>query len=407
MKKCIAGLITFVAMASSAFAFSMGTRFVDFSFQLPVGITNSGVGLNDIMQEEAVLDLNQMYKNLPDSGLNISFFAAPEFDFTVDFRKGKAGFAGGLDTKGSVTLSKDIFRFLAEGNGLNETITEKVDGSADAFMFYNVTAGFKVRKLEVEIVPSVFLPLVHMETVKCNGTFENTSDGSFNASTEVIADIYSCLDLVKLMPTEDSSGFSIPRDNIAKGAGVDLGISAKYALLEKMKITGSFQCPIVPGTLFTRQEYTVSGALGFNVMNMDKKADPDDASGIAFNAGDVEKCNKSINRPLTFMGGMEWTPFGQWLLLKGGIGCGVKYPFSNDAKIYPQYNASATASLWNMLGVTVSTSYMNEVFSHGAALMFNLRLIEIDAGVASSGTNIASTFNGSGVSAFVKASFGF
>ena len=93
--------------------------------------------------------------------------------------------------------------------------------------------------------------------------------------------------------------------------------------------------------------------------------------------------------------------------IDGSIGCGVRYPCSKRAYFYPQYHAGASISLLRILGASVSTEYINEMFRHEAGMMFNVRALEIDTGVSLVGSDFKNSWRGKGFGAYFTFCFGF
>ena len=419
MKKSIAVFITFITMASSVFAFDIGKRFFEIHLNDSFKFTNNVFALDDVLKETFVIDLNKINSNLSSGGMDVTTTFTPVYGFNVDFRKGSAGLDYLMDVRGNLNFAKRIFEFLANGNTLNETFQASVGATFDSFAVVKSSAGFKIKDAEILFSPSVFIPLLHVEVSKCVGKVENNPDGTFKVSADVVADLYSCVDLSIIDNLYSNALLS--SDSVMdsfNGLGFDFGLQVKYPLFKGLKLIGDLQCPVIPGKLVSKKEFDVSANYSFNAGDLLNKQTPSASGnqnpegGTSSEPFKVDQKNavavdKIINRPLVFMAGAEYTPFGNWLVLEGALGCGFRYPFTETCKFYMQYNLAASVNAWHMFACKVKTSYESEIFSNELGIVINLRVLEIDEGVSVSGTEFLGSFNGSGFGAYLNVCMGF
>ena len=114
-----------------------------------------------------------------------------------------------------------------------------------------------------------------------------------------------------------------------------------------------------------------------------------------------------ISRPFRTGAEIAWRPFGNWMKFGALLGLGVKYPWTSEAKPYIEYKGTVEASLFNILGINFSSSYINEVFVHQAGFMLNCRVLEIDCGVSAQGANFKKSCQGSGFGAYTGIRIGW
>jgi hypothetical protein len=88
-------------------------------------------------------------------------------------------------------------------------------------------------------------------------------------------------------------------------------------------------------------------------------------------------------------------------------GVGIRYPFSDNYAVYPEYTAGLGLSLFGALGVDVSSAYLNQIFIHKIGVMLNVRVLEIDAALSLQGSDFVNSFSMSGIGAAVGVRFGF
>ena len=79
----------------------------------------------------------------------------------------------------------------------------------------------------------------------------------------------------------------------------------------------------------------------------------------------------------------------------------------DETQFYVDYSVAGRLSLWNILSLSLSHSYMDEIFKNEIALALNIRLAEVDAGVSFQSPSFTKSFTGAGVGAFVTVCVGF
>jgi hypothetical protein len=126
----------------------------------------------------------------------------------------------------------------------------------------------------------------------------------------------------------------------------------------------------------------------------------------------------SIHRPMKIGISADFHPFGTLLTTSGYFGLGFRHPFSavinkvttgglDETQFYVDYSVAGRLSLWNILSLSLSHSYMDQVFKNQVALEVNIRLVEVDAGVSFQSPSFTKSFSGAGVGAFVTVCVGF
>lgn len=403
MKKRLLTLAALLTMASSAFAFSMGERFFEIKTNIPVNLSTNGLGLGDLLQEEMVIDFPKIFDSIGEKDMEVHLFTSPELDLNLRFGKlFKLGFQAGVDTDIFAGLTNDTIALFAKGNPNGEALGAGVKFGGDVFAYARVPVSFKVKKLELGIVPTLFIPVVHAETKKAGASIQNTSDGTFILKASAEASIYSAFS-TEIVNGGSFSFETFDTNIFMKSAGFDLGLSGKYEIIPDLKAKASIQCPIVPGKLASQTSVKCEVEMAKNLLDSTKDKDlTNDFSGLVSEAYDGK-----INRPLSFMAGVDYSMLNESFVVDGSVGFGIGNPFSDQSVFYPQYEARAKLEFIKMVGVTVSTNYMKQVFAHNAAVKLNLRLVELDAGISLSGTTLPASFSAKGIGGFVTVSVGF
>ena len=108
---------------------------------------------------------------------------------------------------------------------------------------------------------------------------------------------------------------------------------------------------------------------------------------------------------------------GTLLTTTGYLGLGFRHPFASainqstggvdETQVYVDYSIGGRLSLWNILSLSLSHSYLDEIFKNEVALALNIRLIEVDAGISLQSPSFTKSFSGAGLGAFVTVCVGF
>lgn len=402
MKKTLVIFAALLAMTSSVFAFSMGERFVEVRVNLPVSFSNNGICFNDIMQEEAVIDFTKINDSIKNNDLNFRMLASPEVDLNLRFGKNvHIGFQSGVDASVDASITKEGIELLAEGNPDGGPLGAGGGIGGDVFAYARMPVSFKVKKLELSVTPSVFVPVIHVAPNNINVTVKNEADGTFILSGDAGVSIYSAASPSDIDVNNINLG-NIQLGGLMGNAGADLAVGAKYPVLKNLKVTGSLQMPVVPGKLLSKTSTNYHFEMSKNLFDSSK-----DSEFKTTNDGmKTEAYSGTINRPLNLMAGVEYVPVKDMVYVDGSVGLGIGNPFSTEAKCYLQYTAGARVNLINLLEVKASTQYMNQVFSHNIGFMLNLRVVEVDWGASLTGTSLPASFSMQGLGAYVTVCVG-
>lgn len=401
MKKLFTFLtVLFISTSLFAELKFFNPRFFEFYMKGPVNFSNNAIFVDDIMKENAVIDLEKMANDLPKSGFASYLIFDPQVG--INFRIKNLGFGinAGVQNYEKITIAKGLFDFLGKGNELNEELDFAMGLNADI----NFNLGTEIlmpikKKYLIKIKPSLFVPLLHVTTQDSKFALSNTEDGAFIVNMLADAKIYSFIGSLDF-----KNDFKFPKE----GYGFDIGGEISFPINEQFYFSGSFRTPIIPGHLKHVSSATVTYNLekkltDFFSGNFDIGLKPDMATGA------FEDANYVINRPLKVNAFLDITPMGNFFHLLNGLGFGIRNPFTgnHEAVFYMEYELGIRLKVDNILAFTFATEYTDEIFKHSFAFMLNARFFEIDAEVGFAGPNITSSFRGAGAEASVEAKFGF
>ncbi len=397
MKKLIVSLALSL-LISSAFARTFfGPRVFEMRVNSDISVSNTGLAMQDSLVKKLVLDLKKMADDIPDSGWNFNTIDDINLGFNLNLDRLFVGLKFGTQAFGNIDISKDFFDSIAKGTKPSETINVTADGFGDAFAYMETTVKFKVQKYGITIKPAFFVPVAHAVVKDSGAKICNKDDGS------LIVDMDTDIDLYTAFGKNGISDF-----NIIETLGFDLAGEFEWPILPKLTLTGKARIPIVPGRLSYKKDIDINYHYETKFQSMMNGESA--TSEYNSKSGDYTQTSFSINRPMKFAIFADFLPAGKFITFTGGLGIGFLHPFTSDPdtfKAFPEYYIGANMNLFNVFNLTLSTEYTDLLFQHMISVGLNLRVIEIDTGIAMASQNFEKSFACSGTRGFVTFCIGF
>ena len=434
MKKILLSLVLFTSLIGASFAESFfAHRFFEIKVDVPVNVSNNLVSLTDIFKETAIIDLPQIADNVAFNGASIKANASPSIGIKLDIPKGLIfGFSVGAQADVGAGLSKDLFEFLGHGNvGMGNEFEMKASNTyADLFATLTLDGGWNTKKSRTEVSLTAFSAIAHFDASNTGARiFLNDEDNTAGFEANVDAKAYTITTTEQLSQTENLLS------SIKGNLGFDITGNYQRDLFRFLTVGAKARIPLVPSRL----------NVGYNVkynMNQEFSFDSflgkDDEEETAPESTEVPKQEEeeeeeddgilgkptmlttpySIHRPMKIGVSADFHPFGTLLTTSGYLGLGFRHPFSavinkvttnglDETQFYVDYSIAGRLSLWNILSLSLSHSYMDEIFKNEMAVALNIRLVEVDAGVSFQSPSFTKSFTGAGVGAFVTVCVGF
>lgn len=434
MKKIALSFVLFVSLISASFAENFfAHRFFEIKVDVPVDVSNNIVSLTDILQETAIIDLRQIADNVALDGAMIKAKAAPSFGIKIDIPKGLIlGISIGAEADVGVGLSKDLFEFLGKGNvdmG-NEFEMEASNTYADVFATTSITGGWNTKNSKLEITGNLFSSLAHFDASDTSARIymnDETNKTGFEANVD--AKGYTALNV------DEMSNINALLGTMKGNLGFDIGAKYKRDLFRFLSVGANVQIPVVPSKLSVGYsvQYDYSKEFDLNTLigkESDSSESTENSTEVPKQEEEEEKEDNgflgaptvlttpyAIHRPLKMGISADFHPFGTLLTTSGYVGIAFRHPFAsainkanggeNETQFYVDYSVAGRLSLWNVLSLSVSHSYMDEIFKNELAVALNIRLVEVDAGVSFQSPTFVKSFSGAGVGAFVTLCIGF
>ena len=391
MKKKLVSTFFVFFLSFVLFGNSFTDRVFEIKTNIPVGISNNVLALNNILVKDLKIDLRDIARRIPNEGLN----ANPELSLNFRIKELRFGIDAGVDVNGIFTTSKDLFDFLGYGNELGDELDISISNDMDIYAYANAHLGFKAGKCKIVLQPTIFAPIFSTAGKIGEFSYLNDEDGRFLVRIASDFAIHSLYDL-----ESNSLLFDLPY--YLMHCGVDIGGNFLIPVSPITSLKFETRIPIMPGKL-TNTKHTVIE------YEMDTQISSIGSAELESSSSDyyVRDDTFYVNRPLKLDVYVNYNPMGSLFDFCAGAGFGVFHPFVENTHFYPEYYFGVDMSLARLITLGVSTEYMNQVFKHELTFDFNVRFVEIDLGVSLQSATFTKSFATTGFGAYVMFAFGF
>ena len=402
MKKLFACIFAVSVISTAAFSRNFfSQRFFEIKAGTELGASNNLFTVNELLQKDLIIDLPQLADECPDNGFNIRAGAKPIWEMNFNIVNVHVGLSAGLELYESMSVGKDLFDFLGNGNSVGDVITFSLDNDADVFAFSHLDVGIKFGRLKVEVQPAVFIPVMSMRGGGAKATVVNGSDGSLDVSMDMNMDVYS---FTGLSIEDNKINFDIGKISAAltKGFGFDFGLGLSWDITKSFTVGLTSRIPIVPGTLGYKSN--IQWGMDYSVKVSDyENPEKTEREKTVTN----EYTTLTIHRPLKVNIYADKDLLGTLFNARAGVGFGIRRPFTSDAIFYPEYYLGIGLNLINAFKLNVSTEYKDQVFIHQLGTTINLRLVQFDFGISTQSSNFIKSMEVAGLGGYAYVSVGF
>ena len=378
-------------------------RYFEWGINADINVANNYLTPADLLQRHVAIDLKRIADTMKTPSFRIDTNNSVEYFMNLNLPNGvHAGLSAGVDISGNMNIAKAVFDFLGNGNKLGEKVDIKNDMRLDAFAYVDTSAGFNFRKSHITVVPAVFHPLLHAETTTFSASLENNASGKTAIAADAEVKVCSFMDIGSYIGQGGEP--SNPAEGLKTGWGFDLNVAVEHKVLDTLQCGAYMRVPFVPGRL--ENEILLEAKMQYDVASLS-----DVAGGAVNSYSFMQTANRKesflLHRPFRMGAEVAWRPVGKWLTVGSLLGLGVSYPYRTYARPYIDYNIYTNLSLFEILGLTLSSARFNQVFRQHVGIMLNARVLQIDIGVSSQSSGFAHSFQLSGVGAFVGIALGF
>ena len=423
-------------------------RFIEVGVDSEAGISQNLFSVTDFLVDELVIDFCQIADSFSDEGFITNLNFAADAFLNLNFgSKFTLGINAGVSGYTNIGLGKEFFNFLAYGtdsdNGslLSSKVSLEMDLSAEVSARLKLGFG----RLRVTATPTIYMPLVYIpySTVSLNVT--NDEENLIAVKGDADFSVYSSINTSKIFDQEfnfiggdylSSLGTNIfdTLNEFYQDTGFSVGVLAEYSLFRTLDIGVFADIPITPAKL--RYKASLSAGVNFESGSLSDLMSSTDESGSGQvspnetgDAGEISESSGSTStssdsefyyyelgapaevdpynvfRPLRINIQAAWRPFGKWFTLRPMFGVAARNPFGEDfdfkTSFFAEYGFSCNMELLYLLHLNVYTEYVNKVFTTGFGIGLNIRAVQVNANIYSSGTDFQSSLQIGGLKASV------
>ncbi|MDR3144817.1 MAG: hypothetical protein LBU21_00915, partial [Treponema sp.] len=375
----------------------ISNRIVEFGVDGELGFANNFMDFKEFFSNETlVIDFN----TLPLRGLHSTAVGETELFFNFNFRRFSLGFFSGMDGFFTGGLSEEVVKLFSEGNVNMRNFSGELILGGSIFFDAGVRAAVEFRGWKIGVTPSLYIPLFYMPKPLIQLGFDTTESLSVDMSIRM--NVYTPFSL-------EDPGIR----GIFNASGVDLSLSAEYALLPILDVGGLMShIPIVPSRMMH----------GMHVVSdfVFPRGSGEDISGSFIDAlvkdeipstgGKVFYLNEDalrVFRPLRFDVFARYKPFRNGLItLTPDIGFSLLTIYGYDV-VCLNAGLAGRLNLGNFFMVDLSTGYRERLWQHKLGIALNFRVVELDLGAGLLSQDFVSSFHFNGLSVAVGLRFGF
>ncbi len=383
-------------------------RYFEIGVDSEAGGANNYFSTSNLLVKDLVIDFNQISNDISDDGLQFGVATHEKAFVNLNIgEKCRLSFFGGVDATGFMSISHDLFAFLAEGIEIGETRKVDVTGHFETFVHAGVSLQTKIKGFAVKFMPSYFVPLVYVPETTATGSLSTKETGEIKAYASAPVEVYSCVSLQSML--DDNKIPEIAVNEILSNGGFDFGLALEKRFFPSLDAGLFTRIPIVAGTL--KHKASTSYYASFETNGLLGKLSDSEEHNSEHGHTDWEYSEEDfkIHRPLKVGLNASCRPFGgaKWFRINPMAAIAVRNPYTSDSKIYAEYSLDALISAFNIFNLTFGTSYLDEMFYQKLGFGFNFRVIEIICQARLAGTDFATSFSGTGASAYAGVRIGF
>ena len=170
-------------------------EFFELSFLASPGVTNSYFSPSNILKQEMIIDLSQIYSASGAAGFRAG--GSLNSGSHTSLHIGPIGLAGywGTQNLARVTVPKEMLGILANGNEIGQTYEGNGDAFINSFVEYGGYASYRWQTYTFGLKAAGYLPLAYTRNGRSTITFSTAESGAIDVEAGMNAELYSVVDL--------------------------------------------------------------------------------------------------------------------------------------------------------------------------------------------------------------------
>jgi hypothetical protein len=372
---------------------------VEFGFDAAAGFANNLIGLNDVFNIRKTITIN--FDKISIADLLFSLQSDMNVFFNVHINSLSFGLFAGYEASGFFWASEDLLRFIKQGNDRTRSFDGSIKMGASAFLDAGILASFPIKRLRITAKPAVFAPLIYMPPPELAYRLDATGGSAKIALEAIDMNVYSAFSL------ENGLAGDI---NLSLPLGADLSVEAIYTLLPKLDLGLDIaHIPLVPAALPYRMhiasnnfDYDLDSIFGFMNGGGFELPDLPDMK-TTYHRDD----SKLVFRPLRLDFFVEYRPVELDLfVIRPSIGLSALTVYGLETVCF-NAGVEGQINILQYFSLRLASAYREQIWRQSLSLMFNLRVIEINARFSLQGVDFLESFAARGLGISLGMRFGF
>jgi hypothetical protein len=360
-------------------SFRIKDRGFEVGINVGAGFSNNLMSAEDIFRETVELDLDNLTDDL---GINFGLDITP-FYFKFSGEKFGYGLSINIDATGIFNLSKELI-------ALNTAVDKKSELNAAIYVDAGIDIFFNISKLKVSLRPAAFYPLAILKSSFLY-TFDNKSGTLIDLG--INARLYTPVSLEDNSDLSSISSGDITKNFMPEGMpGIDFSLSLELPLTRAIGLQSQFpfldfdlglsmiNIPINSASLKYYMERT--GNMHVSGDSLEELFDSFDSMDEILNDSVYGEDEIKVYRPFKMLAWVNFRPINgtRWLTITPSFGYSInnlyEKPFSYEGGL------KVCLDIINVFIITAGINYEDRMWVNSLNLALNIRLIEINAGVA-------------------------
>jgi hypothetical protein len=372
--------------------FDFGAReYAELGLSVDVSAANSIMSLSDILSEELVIDLDEIYESTPDRGMRLGSSIGAEQHLSVKLGRIGFGLFGDTSSFSRLTIPKEFIGLITQGNELDGSYADSTELVQRSFTQAGAYATYETRGFVFGGKLSTFAPLIYTDAgSKATFKLATEADGTVEGEVSASGDAYTSLGEGGLVGT---------------GFNLSLGVVRPDEDGKPLYGGAINSIPLVaarPGYAFNLEETAFTFTTDSLLEAINSGEDPfttADTEGSAETGLLDEGDRPKIHMPISISG------FYRFAVPVVDVVPSAEVVFGDHARLNAEVNVEGNFFPVNML--SVGFGHQNSLWHAGAGLRVPLRVIELGLQVRSVGTEIAGVFDGRGIGATLALALGY
>jgi hypothetical protein len=368
-----------------------------------ISLGNNLVGIGDIFKKQIVVDLDQMNSRIGDKGAILSLgLGVTPVQISVNPTERWGGSLGtSVLGRFDLSLPKELLDLIAEGNEGHAKSSGEIAISAS--IFYEIglnihgTLPYFKGKLSFGVDPAFYSPLLYIPRSGINYTLDTddkillSAGGSFKAYTPINTD-------------------SVSIGDIFSTGGIDLSLSAEYALFSRLDLGLSIShIPMLPARMSNGYEISLADTEIIKKIDDITKLDLDNliTDDLDFKGDDdfTSLPALTVFRPMRFEFYNIYRPFDNDIFsVRPNIGFTV---LNASEETYLNMGTRITMDLKRLFVLYLDSGLEEGLWRHKLGFELNLRAFELGLEAGMRSQDYLASWTASGLSAKLGIAFGW